>query len=322
MNHELLHLIRETGYLSDASHLTAQARYDLLTRSFWQKATALGYNVANLKRKLWVASGRPEEFLISILPEAQIQKAVRSTEKEPDPRKRIKETAASIALLYQRGEKDIEDAIKRNMEQPDRMRAETGRIRRNLLISAADWLGVAVPGLYLAGSRVGVLRGPHADAAKALAVQELNRFKEIDAQLGRHVEEVISEAEKRRAKAALSRAKVDYSGLEGGIVAHKTVDGKELSMASYAEMLAITAARNFFNEGSLNSILGRGNDLALISREVRSNSCKVCRKWAGEIVSISGKSKDYPPLDEAISEGLLHPHCIHTVVPVDYEGST
>lgn len=56
MNHELLSLVRETGYLSDAD-LSPQARYDLLTPRFWKAASALGYNVSTLRRKLWVASG-------------------------------------------------------------------------------------------------------------------------------------------------------------------------------------------------------------------------------------------------------------------------
>ena len=54
--------------------------------------------------------------------------------------------------------------------------------------------------------------GPTRKAAQALAVQELNRFKEADAQLGRHIEEVIAESEKRRTQAALSRVKVNYAG--------------------------------------------------------------------------------------------------------------
>jgi hypothetical protein len=321
MNDELLDLIRRTGYLSDAN-LSAQQRFDLLTRSFWHQAAELGYNLPALKRTLWVAADRPESFLIGLLPEAQIQKAVKATGKEPDPRKRIKETAALIAALYLRGEKEIQASISRNMDRPDVMRAETGRIRRALLLNAQNWLGLAVPGLYLAGSKIGMLTGPHAKAANALAIQELNRFKDVDQTIGRHVEEVIAEAEKRRAKAALSQTKADYTGLRGGVTAFKTIDGKELSLGSYVQMLAITAARDFFNEGSLNSILGRGNDLALISREVRSNSCKVCRKWAGKIVSISGKSNEYPALDTAIDEGLLHPHCIHTLTAIDYPGST
>lgn len=323
MNSELLSLIRATGYLSDAP-LTDQQRYDLLTPSFWRRARALGYDLPDLRRKLWRAAGRPEEELIRILPEAQVQKAVRRTEKEKDPRKRIKETALAIALLYKRGEKSIRGVIDANLESPDRMRAETSRIRRILLTQAASWLSVSIPGMYLAGSKAGALQGPHAKAADAMAIQEMNRFREVDATIGRHIEEVIAEAEKRRAQAALaqSRAKVNYSGLRGRIIGHKTIDGKNLSLSNYIEMMAITAARNVFNLGSTNSIIEQGNDLALISREIRPNTCKVCRAWAGKIVSISGKSKEYPALDQALEEGLMHPNCIHHILPINYPGST
>ena len=68
MNSELLQLIRETGYLSDAT-LTDQARYDLLTLPFWRRARALGYDLPDLRRKLWRAAGRPETFLLSQLPQ-------------------------------------------------------------------------------------------------------------------------------------------------------------------------------------------------------------------------------------------------------------
>lgn len=323
MNSELVQLIRETGYLSDAK-LSDQARYDHLTSSFWRRAAAMGYNIPLLRRKLWRAAGRPEEQLIAILPEAEIQKAVRATSKEKDPRKRIKETAAAIALLYKKAEKDIQAAIDGNLEQPERMRAETSRIRRTLLTQAASWLSVSIPGMYLAGSRIGSLQGPHAKAAQALAAQEMNRFREVDQTIARHVEEVIAEAEKRRTQAALSQsaAKVDYAGLRGRVVGHKTIDGKELGLSSYVNMLAITAIRDVFNLGSQNGILGRGEDLALISREVRANSCGPCRDWAGKIVSISGRSKEYPALKTAVDAGLHHPHCIHVLLDIDYGGST
>ena len=311
MNHELIALIRETGYLSDAD-LSSQARYDLLTQSFWRRASALGYNVATLKRKLWIAAGRSEEELIRILPEAEIQKATKRTGRKKDPRKQIKETAAAIALVYKKGEKEIQAAIDNNLENPDKMRAETGRIRRILLAQAASWLEVAIPGMYLAGSRAGTLQGPHAKAAQALAVQEFNRFKEADAQIGRHIEEVIGETEKLRAQAALSQQnRVDYSGLKGRIVGHKTIDGKELGLTDYIRMVSMTAARDVFNMGVENSMLGRGNDLAMISREVRANSCQACRDWAGKIVSISGKNPNYPSLQDAKDANVFHPHCIH-----------
>ena len=155
-----------------------------------------------------------------------------------------------------------------------------------------------------------------------MATQEFNRFKETDAQLGRHIEEVIAESEKRRAQAALAGKKVDYSGLKGRIIGHKTIDGKELGIADYIQMVAITAARNSFNEGVSNLIIGSGNDLAIISREIRANSCQACREWAGRTISISGKSKMYPSLKDAEEAHVFHVHCIHTLIPVEYEGST
>lgn len=317
MNHELLQLIRDTGYLSDAD-LTAQKRYDLLTSSFWRRAAALGYNVAALRRKLWIAAGWPEEDLIRIIPEAEFQKAINHTGREKDPRKHIKETAALITMLYKKGEKEIRAAIDSNLENPDKMRAETGRIRRILLAQAASWLEVAIPGMYLAGSRAGTLQGPHAKVAQALAMQEINRFKEVDAQIGRHIEEIIAEAEKRRAQAALSQhTRVDYSGLKGRIVGHKTIDGKELGLADYIRMISLTAARSVFNLGVENAMLGRGNDLAVISREVRANSCQACRDWAGKIVSISGKNPNYPSLQDAKNANVFHPRCIHFLEDVD-----
>ena len=321
MNSELLSLIRETGYLTDAP-LTDQQRFDLLTPSFWRRARVLGYDLLDLRRMLWRTAGRPESFLLSQLPLSEIEKAVRSKSKEEDPRKRIKETAAIIALLYKRGEKAIKAAIDSNLDNPDRLRSLTDRIRRELLVNAASWLGTSIPGLYMAGSRAGSLQGPHAKAAQAMATQEMNRFREVDAQLSRHIEEVIAESEKRRVQAALANKKADYTGLKGRIIGHKMIDGKELGIADYIEMVAITAARNSFNEGSINRAVEQQEDLVLISREIRPNTCDVCREWAGKIVSISGRSREYPALDTALEQGLMHPNCIHHILPINYPGST
>jgi hypothetical protein len=322
MNDELLDLIRRTGYLSDAP-LTDQARYDLLTSSFWRRAASLGYDITTLKTKLWRAAGRPEKALVAILPEARIQKAVNASSKEKDPRKRIKQAALALALLYKKGEKEIRQAIDENLEDPYRMRAETDRIRRGLLMNAASWLGITVPSLYLAGSRKKVLLGPHEKAAQAMAVQEYNRFQEADAQLSRHIEEIIAEAEKRRIQAALSqsKAKVDYTGLKGRVVAHKTIDGKELGLANYIMMVALTAARNVFNQGVENEIREKGSDLAMISREVRVNSCDSCRKWAGKIISITGDTTGYPSYEDAKAARVFHIHCIHYLISLDAEGA-
>jgi len=118
------------------------------------------------------------------------------------------------------------------------------------------------------------------------------------------------------------QTKVDYTGLRGRVVGHKTIDGKYLGLANYVAMLAITAARNVYNQGTENSMRERGNDLAMISREVRANSCQACRAWAGRTISISGKDPNYPSYQDAKDANVFHPHCIHFLVDVDYPGST
>lgn len=314
MNPELLDLIRSTGYLSDAP-LSDNQRFEMITAAAWKRAVDMGYDVVELKRILWRLTGHKEHKLIAALPDSPIQKAVKRI-KQKDPRQQIKETAALIVLLYKKGEKDIKRAIDNNLDNPDVMRAETSRIRRNLLLQAASWLGVAIPGLYMSGSKV-PLQGPHARAAQAMATQEYNRFKEADAQLGRHVEEVIAESEKRRVQAALSSGKVDYSGLKGRVVGHKTIEGHELGLADYIKMVALTASRNVFNQAVENVMTARGNDLALISREVRANSCDACRDWAGKTISVSGKDPKYPSYDDARAANIFHPHCIHYLINLD-----
>ncbi|MCX8207699.1 MAG: hypothetical protein N3G75_07705 [Methanothrix sp.] len=332
MNYELLHLIRESGYLTDAD-LNANERYALLTHRFWKAVEALGYDTVRLKRTLWMYAGRPEEDLVRALPESPIQKAVRQIssqstgrdrDRQDDIRRRIKEIAASITEMYQRGEKAIQESIDRNLDNPERLRSETDRIRRMLLAQAASWLAAAVPGLYVTGARIGTiqLHGPHADAVRALITQELNRFRELDAQIGRHIEEVIAEAEKRRVQAALANREPDYSGLRGKVVGYRTIEGRKLGVSDYVKMLALTASRDFYNLGTQNGMLHRKEDLALISREVRRNTCDACRRWAGRIVSISGRSAEYPSLQDALDDGIMHPHCIHYLIPVDYPGST
>jgi len=314
MNEQLLDLIRQSGYLTDAN-LADQVRYDLLTHSFWLKVADLGYDLPTLRRTLWRLSGHPEHELRSALSSSPISKAAKPT--EGDPRKHIKETAAALALLYGRGEKEIDALIDLYIDSPDRLRTEVGRVRRRLLASAADWLSRAVPGLYLMGSGQAVLRGAHDQAARALATQEYNRWKEVDAQVGRHVEEVLAEAEKRKVKARLSGTKPDLKGIHEGIIGYITRDGKALSLAGYAAMLALTSSRDFFNLAAENQAYEDGRDLMRISREVRANSCQACRDWAGKIISISGRSLEYPSLEQARSENIFHPHCIHFLEPVN-----
>jgi hypothetical protein len=40
-------------------------------------------------------------------------------------------------------------------------------------------------------------------------------------------------------------------------------------------------------------------------------ACELCQPWQGKILSITGKTKGYPTLEEAKAAGLFHPRCRH-----------
>ena len=39
------------------------------------------------------------------------------------------------------------------------------------------------------------------------------------------------------------------------------------------------------------------------------NSCEICKRWSGKIISLTGATKGYPTQDEAVADGLFHPRC-------------
>lgn len=92
-----------------------------------------------------------------------------------------------------------------------------------------------------------------------------------------------------------------------GIAGFVDKTGREWELASYIEMTTRTAAQNAFREGRVYSIQASGGDLAII-RSAPSH-CPDCAKWRNKIVSISGKSDKYPPLERAVSENVFHPNC-------------
>lgn len=52
-----------------------------------------------------------------------------------------------------------------------------------------------------------------------------------------------------------------------------------------------------------------GNDLVYLP--AHPFACPLCIEWQGKVYSISGKSKKYPPQEQAINGGIGHPHCKH-----------
>ena len=64
-------------------------------------------------------------------------------------------------------------------------------------------------------------------------------------------------------------------------------------------------------EGAIQRLQDNDYDLVIVS--FHADSCPLCGPWEGQILSISGKSDQYPSLDEAIADGLFHPNCGHSL---------
>ncbi|CEQ27129.1 phage minor capsid protein [Paraclostridium sordellii] len=115
---------------------------------------------------------------------------------------------------------------------------------------------------------------------------------------------------------AIDMATKDF--LEKGINSITYKDGKQVNIASYAEMCLRTASQRatFLGEGKKRDEYG----VHLIVVSAHANTCKMCETWQGKIliddVFSHGTKEDgdYPLLSKAITEGLLHPNCRHTLI--------
>ncbi|XZK31211.1 phage minor capsid protein [Clostridium perfringens] len=109
---------------------------------------------------------------------------------------------------------------------------------------------------------------------------------------------------------AVDMATKDF--LEKGINSITYKDGKQVNIASYAEMCLRTASQRatFLGEGKKRDEYG----IHLVVVTAHANTCKMCEPWQGKVLiddvfSNGGdmEQKDYTLLSKAITAGLLHP---------------
>ena len=91
--------------------------------------------------------------------------------------------------------------------------------------------------------------------------------------------------------------------------------GRAIRLESYAEMVARTTTAEATNKGAIEAVSELGEDLVRMTWH--NASCPICAPLEGRIYSISGDSKAYPPLSEALPDGRStpHPKCRHRFVP-------
>ncbi|WP_331552723.1 phage minor capsid protein [Acetobacterium sp.] len=76
-----------------------------------------------------------------------------------------------------------------------------------------------------------------------------------------------------------------------------------------------SARREATNKNTINEMLEIGEDL--VQMTTTFGCCALCAEYEGRVYSISGKNKDYPPLDIPFSGGFtnIHNGCSHSVTP-------
>lgn len=84
------------------------------------------------------------------------------------------------------------------------------------------------------------------------------------------------------------------------------------TFASYNAMVEnFNLTRSALNR-TIEQVGGLGNDLLYVVPHLYS--CPLCIPYQGKVLSMTGKTKGYPSLEEAENNGLLHPNCSHEFV--------
>jgi len=108
--------------------------------------------------------------------------------------------------------------------------------------------------------------------------------------------------------------------LQNGIDCIEYKDGKRVNIGSYAEMALRTASHRAYLMGEGKKRQEWGIHTVFVS--AHANTCEKCAPWQGKVLVddvFSGGTKEeadrlgVPLLSEAISTGLLHPNCRHTL---------
>ena len=90
--------------------------------------------------------------------------------------------------------------------------------------------------------------------------------------------------------------------------------GRKWDTKSYFDMLGRTVLMNAGRSGYLDACAANGNDIVRVT--VSAHPCPRCAVFENRLLSISGKTPGLPTVDYAISRGLFHPNCTHSLVAV------
>lgn len=246
--------------------------------------------------------------------------------------------AKRLIQLYSDAEVQIQKQINAALQKGNSTRnlvslkKNVAAIRTQLLAGGRTWALDAIPALYKVGASAvdadlatyGISRiaygGIHQQAMQVLADRAYNRLVDVDAVIGRHVDDIYAEISIENAKGQVAgynswqttakniRAALEAKGIDG----FTDRAGRTWSLKRYTEMVARTTPREALRQGTAMRILEHGYDLVRVTGGISSKTCAYCQKWTGQILSLTGRTSGYPTVSEVSSSGhLFGPNCAH-----------
>lgn len=241
-----------------------------------------------------------------------------------------------LVKFYEQAEREILDRLNRALLRANKteylvqMRREIEAILQQLREGNRTWCEQAIPRVYSQGlysadamlkdagiSTSAAFGAIHQQAAQVLAENAFQRFEDVAQVIGRQVNDIYRELALENVRGTVvgydtwkQTAKRFREQLaERGVTGFKDRSGKMWNMRTYTEMHARTVCMQAHLEGTANRLVEQGHDLVKVS--THRGACELCQPWQGKILSITGKTKGYPTLEEAKAAKLFHPRCRH-----------
>ena len=241
-----------------------------------------------------------------------------------------------LVKFYEQAELEILDRLNRALlrgnktEYLAQMKKNIEAILQQLREGNRTWCSEAIPrvysqGLYSAdamlkdiGATVKAGFGAiHQQAAQVLAENTFQRLEDVAQVIGRQVNDIYRELALENVRGAVvgydtwkqTARRFREQLAERGVTGFKDRSGRMWNMRTYAEMVARTTTMEAHLQGTANRLVEQGHDLVKVS--THRGACELCQPWQGKILSITGKTKGYPTLEEAKAEGLFHVNCRH-----------
>jgi hypothetical protein len=94
-----------------------------------------------------------------------------------------------------------------------------------------------------------------------------------------------------------------------GLVSMIDKAGRKIQLDTYANTLTRQMLANSSRDAVFNNAIEFGFDLVRVT--THGSDHEECAVWEGKILSLTGKTKGYPSMDQAKAAGLYHVGCLH-----------